>query len=139
MIIRVEKVLDRRTDIMRVEFNYNFLKLGYARKVCVVEAGTIIRFPQHGAHSHNSGHWLIPLLGTMRLAYDHNGLIQILQLETGKYYYVPPNVPHQVEICGVAVLESYAPSAAVVWDKARRGMTFYEDFFKKAAEQIHTE
>lgn len=122
----------------RTEFNHKFLDSSYARKVVIVESGSSVWFPeQYLAHSHTREHWLIPLVGEqMKLAYGENNGIFIIALTPGFYYYVAPNIPHQLQLHGLAVLESYTPTACLIRIKAglEKITSYNENFFEIGTE-----
>jgi len=77
----IQKILDKKIKGIRVEFNHNFLNSGYGRKVYIVETGFTMRIPEHKAHAHSSPHWLIPLIGKIRIAYKVKKDLIALPLE----------------------------------------------------------
>jgi hypothetical protein len=133
-----KRITESKNQNMRVEFNPKFLDSSYARKVCIVERGFTMWFPeQYKAHSHNSGHWLIPLVGEQsKLAYVEKDDIFIIALTPGVYYYVSPNIPHQLQIKGLAVLESYSSIVGMI--RAKSGLDkiteYNENFFEIGTE-----
>lgn len=94
-----------------VEVSPRLLGGAWGRKLYRVEPGFCFSIPSDGlAHSHGSPDYLIPVGGSITLAYlKPSGVVEELQLEPGYHYTIPPNIPHQVVVSG-GMLESIFPS-----------------------------
>ena len=69
---------------------------------------------------------------------ESDGTISVIRLERGYYYYVPPNLPHQIDMEGRVIAESYTPSASII--SALQSDEYCkkvldEDFFEPAKQQ----
>jgi hypothetical protein len=109
-----------------VEFMPQFLSEGFGRKVYYVDEGYLLRIPSSGfAHIHACPDYLVPILGEVLLAYRRpdNRTLEVIRLEIGYHYRIPPFVPHQVEIRG-GILESFYP-----YRKSLPTRECREDFF----------
>ncbi len=95
-----------------VEVSPRLLGGVWGRKLYRAEPGFSFSIPSDGlAHSHGSPDYLIPISGSIRLAYLRpSGVVEELRLEPGYHYTIPPNIPHQVVVSG-GMLESIFPSA----------------------------
>jgi hypothetical protein len=116
----------------RQEVDRQFLRSGYRRKVyvCGDPEAKWLRTPRRS----RSPLTLVPIPvdegAVVTLSYlDLEGKACRLSLEGGRYYYLPPNVPYQLEAQGRGVLEIYTP-AAKPWETEER---LPEDFFDHAA------
>lgn len=99
----------------RQELDRNFLHTGYRRRLMVATdpdfawRGRPIRSKQPLT--------LVPIpLGngascSIRFL-DHDGTVQTLPLVAGRYYYVPADVPYQIEARGAGALEVFVPAPA---------------------------
>ena len=112
--IESHKVTCGTSDGGMVVFDPNFLQSGYSRKLYVL-SGRTGRPWRTEAHFHASPQICSLIDGEATLAYeDRNGRIVTLQIERARYYRIGPNVPHQFEVKGRAVLESFVPASALV-------------------------
>ncbi|MGB2716698.1 MAG: hypothetical protein WBC51_21120 [Vicinamibacterales bacterium] len=90
-----------------VLFDPDFLGSGYCRKVYVVGGGTN-RPWRTEAHAHSAPQVCSLLVGEATLFYERpDSSIASLPIEPGRYYRIGPNVPHQFEVRGPAVFESF--------------------------------
>jgi len=89
-------------------FDAHFLGSGFSRKVFILTNEKPIR---SSAHRHKNPHLVTLLWGErMRLAYqDGEGRSVVLTLEPGRYYYIPPDVPHQFSVEGMTIAEEFSP------------------------------
>ncbi|MCK2020676.1 hypothetical protein [Peribacillus frigoritolerans] len=115
---------------VQVEITPRFLGEGWGRKLYCVESGFRFTIPSDGrAHAHGTADYLIPLSGNIRVAYLRpSGVVEIIHLEPGYHYRIPPNLPHQVEISG-GMLEAYFPT--IVFEN-KILMRQFRDFFDEA-------
>jgi hypothetical protein len=131
MSIMIKEFIYEESPIGRTVVDYNFLDTGIARKTYVYNGKgrkRILRRP----HSHDLPHTLIPISGKHRLAYKTGtGEIKIIEMSPAKSYYVPAQVPHDVEMsCGI--LDSFYSASGYI--RAIGGIVTYdEEFFKEDA------
>ncbi len=129
MAIQIKQVVFKESETGRTEIDYNFLGTNYARKTYVVKKNCSIRLPKY-PHTHKIGHTLMLIQGNARLAYKNaEGKVKIIKMQIGKQYFVPSDVPHQLEIKG-GIVESYYPTSSYITSKAQI-RTINEDFFKE--------
>lgn len=99
----------------RQEVDLDFLGSGYLRKVFISnEPGFHWQAPPQRPRTSVT---LVPIPvgdgGFGRLIYeDLDGQVRIVELRAGRYYYIPPYVPYQIEARGSGVLEVYSRRGA---------------------------
>lgn len=97
-----------------VLFDPKFLESGSCRKVYVLKNRTRQPWTTE-AHVHPSPQLCSLLMGEATLAYQEpTGAIRKLQLKSGLYYRISPNVAHQFQVWGPAVFESFDSSSALL-------------------------
>ena len=130
------EVLDRDAA-SRQELDRNFLRSGYRRRLYVAAdpAFTWRSRPQRSADPLT----LVPIpldeAADHRLRYlDRDGTVRCVAMTGGRYYYVPPGVPYQVESHGAGVLEVFSPVPASgrLFDEE----LLPEDFFAAATAEV---
>lgn len=97
-----------------IVFDPNLLHSGYSRKLYVFTDPSFKRRTE--AHVHPSPHLISIIEGEqIRMATkEDDGTITVINLERGYYYYVPPNLPHQFDMEGRVIAESYTPSSSFI-------------------------
>jgi hypothetical protein len=112
--VRTIETLDQDGD-SRQELDRNFLHTGYRRRLMVA---TDPDFAWRGRPTRSRlPLTLVPIpLGegaACSLRYlDHDGTVRTVPLAAGRYYYVPADVPYQLEARGAGALEVFAPAPA---------------------------
>lgn len=120
-----------------VLFDPNLLRSGYARKLYAFTNPAFKRRTE--AHVHEAPHMISLIEGEeVRLATkEADGTITITKLERGYYYYIPPNLPHQIDMKGRVIAESYSPSSSIIsalQSDEHCKIVLDEDFFEMAEE-----
>jgi hypothetical protein len=112
--VRSIKLVSREVE-SRQELDLDFLGTGFRRKIYVAtEPGHRWIAPPRRSRTSLT---LIPIPvgdgGFGRLLYrDLDGVDREVVMEVGHYYYIPPEVPFQIETAGAGVLEVFAPKTS---------------------------
>lgn len=99
----------------RQELDRNFLHTGYRRRLMVADRAD---FAWTGRPTRsNLPMTLVPIpigsASSCSIRYlDHDGTLRTVQMEGGRYYYVPAGVPYQLEARGMGALEMFVPAPA---------------------------
>jgi hypothetical protein len=138
MSIEIKKVTSKIASTGMTIFDPNFLRSGYCRKLYVVTSPAF-KFRTE-CHRHTGPHLISLIEGeNVRLATkEPDGTIYITKLEPCTYYYVPPNLPHQVDIVGRMIVETYSPSSSIInylIDEELGKKVMDEDFFEATSSQ----
>ena len=114
MNVEKRKVTANISSKGTVIFDPNLLHSGYARKLYVFTNPDFKKRTE--AHFHPAPHTISVIEGEdIRMATrEPDGSISVIQLERGYYYYVPPNLPHQLDMEGPAIFETYMPSSSII-------------------------
>lgn len=128
MEIQTKELIFKDNEMGRTVIDYNFLGTNISRKTYVIKKECrhrLLRKP----HSHKLPHTLIPIEGCHRLAYkDACNKIHIMDMVPGKTYYVPSDLPHDIEM-GKGILDSFFTVESYTKNGAQI-INYDEDFFK---------
>lgn len=129
MCIKIKNLKFNENETGKTVVDYNFLGTNISRKTYVVKKDCRLRLLQK-PHSHELTHTLIPLEGEHRLAFkDKNGELHIISMVPGNTYFIPPHIPHDIEM-SKGILDSFYPVES--YTKYLGQIKFYdEDFFKE--------
>ena len=111
MVIEIRNMNVETRKTYQIELDINFLNTGYYRRVFKIKPGSTIKIP-HRPHYHEGKQVMVLVDGQARLAYKDGGQVEILPLESGKWYRLDDYVAHQLEISGI--VELYYPTPMVL-------------------------
>jgi len=108
MSVEIRTLEKERVEGGTVTIDGSFLNSGYVRKMYTTDPERFIRIPPV-PHAHDFGEYFVLVSGVAKLVHkDSSGNLRARDLEQGKSYYVPADIPHQA-IVNDGIVEVFFP------------------------------